>query len=189
VDSVKLRLATVLCLIPLAALGCKASASGSFSTKTAASEPAPEPPPPPPEAPPEPEPAAEPAPPQDPDDVHIEGDHLVIDRHINFKTDSDEILEDSFDLLDHIAQVLKNHPEIKTMHVIGHTDAQGTAKHNQQLSERRANAVVAALKDRGVNQNMDAAGKGKSEHLCKENTPECHAKNRRVEFIIESDKS
>lgn len=113
----------------------------------------------------------------------------MIDRHINFKTDSDEILEDSFDLVDHIAQLLKNHPEITTVHVVGHTDAQGNAQHNQQLSDRRANAVVAALKERGVTQSLDAAGKGKTQPLCKENTPDCHAKNRRVEFIIESSKS
>jgi outer membrane protein OmpA-like peptidoglycan-associated protein len=186
---VKLQLTTILLLASTAAFGCQASASGSLSSKTAEAEaPVVEAPEAAPEPEPEPEPAAEPAV-QDPDDVHIEGDHLVIDRHINFKTNSDEILEDSFDLLDHIAQTLKNHPEITTMHVIGHTDAQGNAQHNKQLSERRAASVVAALKERGVSQALDAAGKGKTEHLCNEDTPECHAKNRRVEFVIEKSDS
>jgi peptidoglycan-associated lipoprotein len=133
---------------------------------------------------PEPEPA--PAAVADPDDVHIEGDHLTIDRHINFAFDKSEILADSFDLLDHVAQLLKNHPEITTLHVIGHTDSAGGAEHNQKLSEARANAVVEALRARGVTQNIDAAGKGESEHLCSEDTEECHAKNRRVEFVIET---
>jgi len=131
------------------------------------------------------EPVAE-QPPADPDDVRIEGDHLVIDRHINFAFDKDEILEDSFDLLDHIAQLLKNHPEIVKLHVIGHTDAAGGADYNQKLSARRAAAVMKALQDRGATQQIDAAGKGMSQNLCKEDTDECHAKNRRVEFIIET---
>lgn len=129
---------------------------------------------------PEPEPVAE-----DPDDVHIEGDHLVIDRHINFAFDSHEILEDSNDLLDHVATLLKNHPEIAKLHVIGHTDSAGGAEHNQDLSDRRANSVVEALRSRGATQTIDAAGKGETEHLCSEDTDECHQKNRRVEFLIE----
>ena len=163
-----------LCLTATTALACKPKA---------------EPTPPPPAA--EPAPVDEPAPPAaavpDPEDVRIEGDHLVIDRHINFKFDSHEILPDSFDLLDHIAQLLKNHPEIKTLHVIGHTDNQGGPAYNQQLSERRANSVVEALLQRGAPQKIDAAGKGLSQPLCREDTEACHEKNRRVEFLIEAE--
>ncbi|MBK8262226.1 MAG: OmpA family protein [Nannocystis sp.] len=143
----------------------------------------------PPPAPPVEEPAPQPVvgePVADPEDVRIEGDHLVIDRHINFAFDKDEILEDSFDLLDHITQLLKNHPEIVKLHVIGHTDAEGDADYNMKLSDRRANAVMKALKERGATQQIDAVGKGKTQNLCTEDTDECHAKNRRVEFIIET---
>jgi peptidoglycan-associated lipoprotein len=122
----------------------------------------------------------------DPEDVRIVGDHLEIDRFIHFAFDSHQILDDSFDLLDHIAQLLKNHPEIVKLHVIGHTDSSGTREYNQQLSERRANAVVEALRSRGATQTMDAAGKGMTQHLCTENTDACHEKNRRVEFVIEN---
>lgn len=144
----------------------------------------------PPAAPPEPvteAPTTEPAPAAvpDPEDVHIEGDHLVVDRHINFAFDSHEILEDSFELLDHVATLLKNHPEITKLHLIGHTDSAGGAELNRTLSEKRANAVMEALRSRGAKQDIDAAGKGESEHLCKEDTEECHQKNRRVEFRIE----
>lgn len=132
---------------------------------------------------PEPEPA--PAAVADPEDVHIEGDHLTIDRFIHFKFDSHEILDDSFDLLDHVAQLLKNHSEIKKVHIIGHTDSAGGADYNQTLSEKRANSVVEALRSRGVTQELDAAGKGESQHVCTEDTEDCHEKNRRVEFLIE----
>lgn len=159
----------ILCLL-CAALACKPSAPA-------------EPPAEPVEAPaPEPEPAAA----ADPEDVRIEGDHLTIDRHINFAVDEHEILADSFELLDHVAALLKNHPEIVKLHVVGHTDSAGGPEHNQELSDRRANAVVEALRSRGATQELDAAGKGETQHLCSEDTDDCHQKNRRVEFIIET---
>lgn len=151
----------------LLALGCQASTSGSMEVSAPTEEPAPKPP------------AA------DPEDVRIEGDHLVIDRHINFAFDSHEILADSFDLLDHIAGLLKNHPEIKTLHVIGHTDATGSEDHNQELSEKRAASVKEALVARGIPQSIDSVGKGESAPLCTEKSEACDEKNRRVEFVIE----
>ena len=130
------------------------------------------------------EPAPAPAPAEDPSDVHIEGDHLTIDKKIHFGNDSDEIMADSNEILDHIAQALKNHQELAVVHVVGHTDAKGSADHNMKLSEKRAAAVVAALKERGVTQQIDARGAGKNEPTCSEDTDECHEKNRRVEFIV-----
>ncbi len=145
--------------------------------------------PPPPQQPePEPVAVAEPeaeAAPADPDDVHIEGDHLTIDQKIHFAHNSDEILEDSNEILDHIAQALANHGEFSTLHVVGHTDASGGDAHNQDLSERRAAAVVAALGERGVTQTVDARGAGEAEPVCSEDTDECHERNRRVEFIVQ----
>lgn len=138
----------------------------------AVAEPAPEPEP-------EPEPVAE-----DPSDVHVEGDHLTIDKKIHFASNSDEILDDSTDILDHIATALTNHTELSTVHVVGHTDATGDDAHNKELSERRANAVVNALKERGVSQTIDARGAGEEELACSEKSDECNEKNRRVEFVV-----
>ncbi len=165
-------------LLAVAAIGCKSAPETPPPTTPPVEQPV--------VAEPEPEPEPEAAGPTDPDDVHIEGDHLVIDRHINFALNSHEILEDSFDLLDHMAQLLKNHPEITTLHVIGHTDAAGSADYNLKLSDKRAASVVEALRQRGITQNIDSKGKGKSEPVCKEDTDECHEKNRRVEFLIET---
>ena len=123
------------------------------------------------EAPPPEEPAE-----ADPEDVRIEGDHLTIDRHINFESDSDVILADSYELLDHIALLLSHH-----------TDAAGGDAHNQELSERRAASVAAALQERGVTATLDHVGAGETEPLCEEDTVECHASNRRVEFLIVQD--
>lgn len=141
---------------------------------------------------PQPAPAAEPAPAEpaaaavaDPSDVHVVGDHLEIDQKIMFAQDSDKILDESNEILDHIAQALKNHGEFTKMHVVGHTDSTGDDAHNQELSERRAASVVAALESRGVSQKLDARGAGETEPACKEETDACHEQNRRVEFIVE----
>lgn len=128
----------------------------------------------------------EPPPPQeDPSDVHLVDDHVTIDDHIRFAYDSDEILGESTTILDHLATFLQNHTaEVPTLHVIGHTDAQGGRDHNQRLSERRAAAVVRALQERGVTQPLESMGRGSSQRLCTEDTEECHQRNRRVEFLV-----
>ena len=118
--------------------------------------------------------------------VKITDDHLEVDQKIHFGTDSDTIESDSFGLLDEIAGVLKEHGEIAVIHVVGHTDVKGDDKHNMELSERRAASVVKALRDRGIEQQIDSRGAGETELACKEDTDECHEKNRRVEFIVEA---
>ncbi len=164
----------------MGATGCKASLKVG---KQPDPEPVAEPAPPPPEPTPAPEPPKLAV--QDPQDVHLVGDHIQIDKKIHFATDSDVIQEDSFELLDHIAQVMKNHKEIKTLHLIGHTDATGDASHNMDLSKRRAASVMKALQERGVEQTIDAKGAGQTDPICKEATKECNDQNRRVEFKVD----
>jgi len=118
--------------------------------------------------------------------VHVEEGRITIDRHINFATNEATILEDSFDLLDYITVVLESHTEITALHVVGHTDDVGSDADNQALSERRAEAVVNALRERGVRQALDHRGAGEAEPLCQEDTDDCRAQNRRVDFITET---
>ncbi len=165
---------TLSLVIVLALSGCCLRASQTEATT---------PPPPPPPEPAPVETAA--APEEDPDDVRIEGDHLVLDGKILFASDSDEILGDSYLLLDHVALLINHHTdEISHLNIVGHTDTSGDAGHNQDLSERRAAAVVAYLRNKGVTVELDHAGAGETQPLCEENTDECNARNRRVEFLI-----
>lgn len=128
---------------------------------------------------------AEPAPEADPTDVHIVDDHIEIDGHINFESDAAVLVSDSMSLIDHIALLLSHHSgDIGHLRVVGHTDAAGGHDHNQELSEQRAAAVVEALRERGVTAVLDSSGAGEVEPICQEDTDECHASNRRVEFII-----
>ena len=117
-------------------------------------------------------------------DVRIVGDRIEIKDTIHFAFDSDEILPESHHVLDKIVEILKQHVEIKALRIHGHTDAHGNEAFNEQLSERRAYAVTAYLRERGIEQELLPAGFGKTQPLCNEDTDACHAKNRRVEFYI-----
>lgn len=117
--------------------------------------------------------------------VTITADHLEIDDVIQFETGKAALVGKSPELLEDIVQVMKAHPEIGVLHIIGHTDATGDKSANKILSEARAKAVVNFLKSRGVTQPMDARGAGPDERLCMDSTPECYTKNRRVEFKFE----
>jgi outer membrane protein OmpA-like peptidoglycan-associated protein len=117
--------------------------------------------------------------------VTITADHLEIDDVIQFETGKAALVGKSPELLEDIVKVMKAHPEIGVLHIIGHTDATGDKSANKILSEARAKAVVNFLKSRGVSQPMDARGAGPDEPVCMESTPECHTKNRRVEFKFE----
>ena len=168
-----MRFSSFLLVLTMAGFAC----GGSQQTETTVVEPEPEP-----------VAVAEPVAAPDPTDVHIEGDHLTIDRHINFATDSDEILADSFELLDHVATLINNHSgEIGHLKIIGHTDTDGGHDHNRDLSNRRAAAVENALRERGVTIQLEHDGVGETEPICSEDTDECHARNRRVEFLIITD--
>jgi outer membrane protein OmpA-like peptidoglycan-associated protein len=69
-----------------------------------------------------------------------------------------------------------------------HTDGQGEADANKQLSQRRANAVRDALASAGVPKSrMEATGMGESSPIADDGTAAGRARNRRVEIIV-SDK-
>lgn len=69
--------------------------------------------------------------------------------------------------------------------VVGHTDNTGSASYNQGLSERRANAVAAVLRNAGVSgARITAIGRGEERPIATNLTPEGRAQNRRVEIVI-----
>ena len=115
------------------------------------------------------------------------GTQIEIFSPVLFKTDSAEILtgKESTDVLDAVAKLLKESPEIVLVRVEGHTDDKASDPHNMQLSKRRAASVVAALVSRGINaKRLRSEGLGKSKPIAPNDTEEGRAKNRRVEFHI-----
>ncbi|WP_445098219.1 OmpA family protein [Lysobacter sp. F60174L2] len=102
---------------------------------------------------------------------------------VNFATDKAEILPDSKPQIEQVVALLKDDPELK-LSVNGHTDNTGDATHNQQLSEARAAAVVAALTGGGIDgSRLQAKGFGQAEPVADNSTEEGKARNRRVELV------
>ena len=114
----------------------------------------------------------------------IEKKKAIVLHHLYFATNKTEILPESEAALADLYTMLTENPEIR-IRIIGHTDAVGSDKDNQRLSEGRANSVRQNMIDRGIDPSrIEAIGKGKSEPIAPNDTEEGRAKNRRVEFII-----
>lgn len=123
--------------------------------------------------------------------VRVTEKEIVILQTVEFKTASAEIQPVSDELLQQVAEVLQEHPEIKRVEVQGHTDNRGAARYNQQLSERRAASVVKWLATRGrVDESrLTSKGFGKDVPIADNTTDDGRQANRRVEFkIVEAEK-
>lgn len=95
----------------------------------------------------------------------------------------------SDELLNEVAQVLKDHPEVLKIEVQGHTDNIGPAAYNKKLSEDRARAVMAALVSRGIDQSrLISTGYGFDKPIADNKTDEGRQINRRVQFIVQEKK-
>jgi outer membrane protein OmpA-like peptidoglycan-associated protein len=117
--------------------------------------------------------------------VEIETSRLSLKDAITFDTGRDTIRPESAHIIGEIAQVLNAHPELKRIRVEGHTDNVGGRTYNRDLSQRRANAVVRALEQRGVAAGrLEAKGYGFERPVAPNATALGRAKNRRVEFTI-----
>jgi OOP family OmpA-OmpF porin len=117
--------------------------------------------------------------------VRVEGSQIVILQQVNFDTNRATITKDSFTVLEQVAAVLQDHPEIARLAVDGHTDNRGGDAQNKSLSERRAIAVVLWLTEHGVDaRRLEARGFGQRRPIAANVTTMGRAKNRRVEFLI-----
>jgi len=117
--------------------------------------------------------------------VFIAEGKIVIQDKVEFAYDRAVIREVSDPLLDAVASTLKSHPEIKLVEVQCHTDNKRHVIYNQRLSQKRADAVKAALVKRGIDANrMTTKGYGPSKPLVDNKTEAGRATNRRVDFVI-----
>lgn len=111
----------------------------------------------------------------------------TLKNSILFDVDSASLKPTALDPLQKIGDIIKLHPEDRVI-VVGHTDDKGSDIYNQQLSERRAQAVRLQMISRGVPASrVEAVGQGESQPIASNETNDGRAQNRRVEIIISAD--
>lgn len=101
---------------------------------------------------------------------------------INFDFDSATIRPESEGLLDDLSTGLKA-STTPAIVVIGHTSSEGSDAYNEQLSQRRAEAVAAAMTARGIDAGrVSAEGRGEQQPIADNSTEAGRSLNRRVEI-------
>lgn len=104
---------------------------------------------------------------------------------IQFASGSAVVEPASAPILDEAAELLLANPEV-SLEIGGHTDSLGGDEANQSLSEARAEAVLAELQARGVENELTAVGFGERRLKVSpdENDAAAQQENRRIEFRI-----
>ena len=162
-------LGLLLAAIPLAGCGPIVFSDGSALAITGTA--------PPPEAEPAPEPEKR---------VEVRDNKIVINEKVQFEFNSAKILPVSHSLLDEVAKVIKENPQIKKIEVEGHASDEGSDDYNLKLSDKRANSVMKYLTGKaGIAKDMlTAKGYGEARPIASNDTEDGKEKNRRVEFTI-----
>jgi outer membrane protein OmpA-like peptidoglycan-associated protein len=101
-----------------------------------------------------------------------------------FDVNSYAIKPGGYDELQRVSQVLNNYPQTN-IQIAGHTDSTGSETYNQQLSERRAEAVRSQLAGYGVSSmRLSIVGYGESKPIASNATESGRQLNRRVAITI-----
>jgi OmpA-OmpF porin, OOP family len=110
--------------------------------------------------------------------------HVMRLNNLIFQVSKSRISEDSFEELDLLVNMMRENPTM-VIQLEGHTDYQGNPKDNMRLSQDRVDAVRAYLIDKKINKNrIKTKAFGGTQPLSRDDTPEAHRLNRRVEVRI-----
>lgn len=114
----------------------------------------------------------------------VVGGQLVLEL-VRFSFGSDVILPESDALLTKVVAAIGKLPADYRFRVEGHTDNAGPASYNRDLSQRRAQAVVAWLGKHGVDaKRFEAVGFGPERPVAANDTEANRLLNRRVEIHV-----
>jgi outer membrane protein OmpA-like peptidoglycan-associated protein len=114
------------------------------------------------------------------------GDQIAMQlpSDVTFPTNQATIQPNFRSALDSVASTLIEYPAT-AIDIVGHADSDGSEAYNQDLSERRASAVMNYLASRGVQHvRMVASGRGETQPIASNATAEGKALNRRVEILL-----
>lgn len=117
--------------------------------------------------------------------VKLLDEKIQIEDKIFFETGEAKIQSRSNSLLDQVAAVLLENPQLLKVRIEGHTDDKGSKDFNLDLSQRRAEAVRKYLIDQGISPDrLEAKGFGPTRPILPNTSNRNRALNRRVEFNI-----
>ncbi len=119
------------------------------------------------------------------EEVVLETERIRIKGNILFETGMAIIQKQSYPLLDDVAKVLHDNPDVGPVLIEGHTDNRGSRPYNMDLSNRRAQAVSDYIASKGISKKrLRTAGFGFDRPVATNDTPLGRAKNRRTEFRL-----
>jgi outer membrane protein OmpA-like peptidoglycan-associated protein len=110
---------------------------------------------------------------------------ITLSGSVLFASNKSELLPAAQMRLNDVANALNRQDPNSNIVVEGHTDSQGTASYNQELSQRRAQSVRNYLVARGIaSDRVTAQGFGLTRPIADNETTEGRANNRRVEIVV-----
>jgi len=104
--------------------------------------------------------------------------------NVLFERSTTNLTSNSFQELDQVVNLLEEYPEMEVA-LSGHTDNQGSAKLNLELSQDRVETVLLYLVGKGIARNrLSSKGYGGSKPIASNRNEKSRQLNRRVEFTI-----
>jgi outer membrane protein OmpA-like peptidoglycan-associated protein len=115
-------------------------------------------------------------------DVAFTGDGIVLKKPIKFRSARGKLDSKTLTVLDGVADVMDDHPEIKALRIEAHWDT-SLGKKAAEVTQQQAQAVKDYLVKKGVSEGrLEALGAGSGKPLVPNLGPANKAKNRRVEL-------
>jgi outer membrane protein OmpA-like peptidoglycan-associated protein len=113
------------------------------------------------------------------------GLRLILPAADGFASSSAQVEPRLARLLERIVPALRRNPRL-TLHIVGHTDSQGSEMYNLRLSIARAEAMMEHLRAQGIDlARLSADGKGEAEPIADNAQESGRARNRRVELFLD----
>jgi outer membrane protein OmpA-like peptidoglycan-associated protein len=109
---------------------------------------------------------------------------ITLSGGVLFASNQSALLPHARTQLGKVAVVLLKNGD-RRLTIEGHTDSRGSASHNMDLSQRRADSVLSYLQQRGYEASrMTARGLGEGRPVADNKSAEGRANNRRVEIVV-----